>query len=704
MSINDKIDNLLNLKYHTINSINSFLLEISTLKKIKNNKKISYFNIPASFDIETTSFKDKDEKVAIMYEWTLGINFSVIVGRTWEEFLYVYDRIVDFLELDIENRLVIYIHNESFEFQFIRKRLKWQKVFSLEKRKPVSALTVDGVEFRCSYVLSGYSLDMLSKQLVKYKVRKMTGFLDYSKKRHSQTPLTNEEWLYCIADVVVVMAYIQETIERVGDITKIPLTKTGYVRNYCRNNCLYDDKSHRKNTDKYHRYRKLMQTLTIEPYEYELLKAAFMGGFTHANPYYSRGIFHNVHSFDFTSSYPAVQLSEKFPMSKGTRVKIEDSETFKYYLNNYCCILKMYFKNIKDILHFENYIPSSKCLSLKKAVENNGRVVSAEYLEIVITEQDYMIIREFYEWEEMGVIDCIAYIKDYLPTDFVKAILQLYVDKTQLKGVEGKEVEYLVSKENLNSCYGMTVTDICREDICYTDGEWSAEEPNISESIHSYNISKRRFLFYPWGIWVTAYARRNLFTGILEFGDDYIYSDTDSLKVQNIENHMEYIKDYNDLITFKLERAFEHHGIDKLLLKVKNNKGVEKPMGIWDYEGCYSRFKTLGAKRYMTEKNGEISITVSGLNKTKAVPYLQDRYKGREFEIFDEDLYIPPAHTGKLTHTYIDTEKMGVIEDYNGVQCRYHELSATHLGECDYSLTLSRKYVDFLLDIQTFEK
>lgn len=61
--------------------------------------------------------------------------------------------------------------------------------------------------------------------------------------------------------------------------------------------------------------------------------------------------------------------------------------------------------------------------------------------------------------------------KEYLPTPFVKSILHLYESKTKLKGVEGKEVEYLNSKEMLNSCYGMSVTNPLRDEFTY-NGEW----------------------------------------------------------------------------------------------------------------------------------------------------------------------------------------------------------------------------------------
>lgn len=703
----EKINRGMNLKYYTPNQLESFVDEVGTdFSIIRTNKKIDYYNIPCAFDIETTNFYDDEgRKVSIMYEWTLAINFVVLIGRTWRELEETLQDLVDYFQLHDKRRLIIYIHNESFEFQAFRKRFSWQRVFALDKRKVVQAITEDGIEFRCSYILSGYSLERLGKQLIKYPVEKMVGDLNYDLLRHSGTPLTDKEIGYCINDVLVVSAYIQELMERDGDITKIPLTKTGYVRNYCRRNCYYSSNSHKKNSDKFIKYRKLMNVLTVEAEEYQMLKEAFMGGFTHANPYYSRGVFTKVTSFDYTSAYPAVIVSEQFPMSKGKYVEINSKEEFNINISNYCCLFEIAFDGITSLIDWESYIPISKCRNVKNAVENNGRVVRADHLEITITEQDFYIINNCYGWEDMKVGRFIRYKKGYLPTDFVKAVIKLYVDKTELKEVEGKQAEYAVSKENLNSCYGMAVTDICRDEIIYEDDdEWGSEEPDILEAIDKYNKSVRRFLFYPWGIWVTAYARYNLFTGIFEFKNDYIYSDTDSIKVQNVEKHRDYIEMYNEEITEKIKKALAYHGIDTNLAHPKNKNGVEKPLGVWNEEETYDKFKTLGAKRYMTECNGELSLTVSGLSKKTALKYMKEKFGDKVFENFDDGLYIPPEHTGKLTHTYIDCEMSGVITDYLGNTEEYHELSGTHLEPADYDMSIARKYLDYLLDIQTFER
>lgn len=195
-------------KYYTYSSYKEFLeISLAEIKAVKKGK-IEYINIPCSFDIETTSFfrLNGKEKVAIMYEWTLGINGLCLIGRTWNEFINIMKEISLRLDLCSTYRLIFYVHNLAYEFQFMRKYFEWEKVFSIDNRKPIYALTALGIEFRCSYILSGYNLENVGKNLMKYKIKKKVGDLDYSLLRHSKTVLTDLEIGYCINDVKVVMA------------------------------------------------------------------------------------------------------------------------------------------------------------------------------------------------------------------------------------------------------------------------------------------------------------------------------------------------------------------------------------------------------------------------------------------------------------------------------------------------------------------
>lgn len=661
--------------------------ELEQTVTLSNSRRIKYFEVPIAFDIEVTSYKQGEDKYAWMYCWQLSIQGYVILGRTWEEFDEVYSRLLDMFHPNEQKRLIIYIQNLAYEFQFICHRFAWQQVFCLKERKPIKAVTVDYVEFRCSYMLSGYSLELIGKNLQRYKILKLKDDLNYDLIRHNKTPLTEKEWGYCINDVQVVVAYIQETAENDGGFHKIPLTKTGYVREYCRNICFQA-----KN------YRKLMKHLTVDAEEYKQLKRAFAGGFTHANWHYSDRTLFEMDSFDFTSSYPAVMVAEKFPMSKSRKVEIHSEDEFNWFIEKYCCLFDIEIEDLDGWDAPDHILSFSKCSKAVNPVINNGRIITADRITTTITDVDYKCLLKFYKWKRYRIANMRIYDKMYLPSAFVRAILKLYQDKTELKDVEGKEVEYLKSKGMINAAYGMSVTDIVRNEDTF-DEEWTTIQPDSEDAISKYNNSRKRFLFYPWGIWVTAYARANLYEGILEFGDDYVYSDTDSIKALNSQNHSRFLGEYNERINQKLKDACEYHNIDFNMTRPKTKNGVEKPLGVWDYDGHYTRFKTLGAKRYMTECDGNITITVAGLNKKVAMPYiteLANKNNKTEFDMFTNELYIPKGKTGKNIHSYIDYEISINIEDYLGAYAIVHEYSAVYMEPADYSLSLEEGYLRLL--------
>ncbi len=691
-----------------------------------------YYNIPASFDIETSSFyrdedgktytyeqvaklenKNKLEKVSLCYIWQLGINGRTIIGRELSEFIDVCTRISERLELSDKLRLIIYIHNLSYEFQFIRECFTWNKVFAMDNRKPLYAITDNNIEFRCSYLLSGYNLAKLGEQLQKYKVSKLVGDLDYSKIRHAKTELTDKEISYCVNDIKVVQAYIMELIEQYKGIQYLPLTKTGFVRNYCRKQCLrYKDAEGKQKVN--YRYIDLMKELEINGLtEFNMLQRAFAGGFTHANANYTEQVLYNVSSYDFTSSYPAVMVSEQFPMSRGIKINVKNLEQFRYILDNYCCIFDIRYNNIFPKVTHEHPISVSKCISKDNHVEDNGRLVCAKSILMTITNIDFNIYEDFYTYDNIEVGTMYVYKKGYLPTEFIKSILHLYEKKTTLKGVEGSEVEYLNSKEMLNSCYGMSVTNPLRDEYTYIE-EWgenhlSTEEQG--EQLYKYNTNKKRFLFYPWGVFITAYSRANLFTAIKECGDDYVYSDTDSVKILNAEKHKDYFNKYNNDLHNKLRNACKFHGLPFDLCEPKTIKGITKTLGVWDFEGVYKRFKTLGAKRYVVEEknalranNGQMydfSLTISGVNKKVAIPWLIKTYgEGGIFDAVSNYLDLPPEGCGKNIHTYIDYRQAGEVTDYNGVTSTFDTLTGVHLEPTGYTLNLSILYLKYLQGIK----
>lgn len=675
--------------------IDNFLSTLNNLK-IVYNKDIEYYNVASSFDIETTSFYKDKQKNAIMYVWQFAINDDVIIGRTWNDFLKLNKALQEKLHLNSKRLFIVYIHNLSYEFQFMRKWFNWVNIFATDERKPLYCQNEYGIVFKCSYRLSGYSLATVAKNLTRHNIKKLTGDLDYSLIRHSKTSLSKDELMYCINDVLIVTAYINECLDEYKDIYNIPLTQTGKVRRYIRKKCLKEKT-----------YKYLITKLTLTSMEYLQLRKAFQGGFTHASPMYSMQDCYNVTSFDFTSSYPTVMVNEKYPMSKGKYIGNVTLSQFEFYRKKYCCLFDIKISNITSKYNFENIISLSKCFRYKNVVLNNGRIFSASEIYTTMTEVDYECFIKFYDYDDIKIRNMYIYEKSYLPKEFILSILQLYGDKTKLKNVKGLETEYLHSKEMLNSCYGMCVTDLLNDEYLYENDNWNTEKTNIEYAIETYNNDKNRFLFYPWGVWVTAYARRNLFTGILECKDDYIYADTDSIKIMNYEKHINYIKKYNSKIEFKLKAMCDFYKLDFEICKPKTNENKVKVLGVWDFDGEYKRFKTLGAKRYMClDNDNNLSLTVSGVNKKIAIPYLLDKYKNNIndiFNAFNDTLVIPKGYSGKKTLTYIDDKRTGIIKDYQGNYFEYNELSSIHMEEAEYNLNIACDYLDFLLKLNRRE-
>lgn len=695
--------------YYTINEMEDFIEDTNDFEIVE-KKGVRYANCPCSFDIETSSFYENGMKRGIMYVWQFGLNGRVIIGRTWEQFHTLINALTVYHALDFDANFICYVHNLAYEFSWIMRRFEWSDIFFKDVRKPLYA-KIPGFIFKCSYALTNMSLESVGKNLIKYPVEKLKGFLDYTKVRTPVTPLTEKEIQYCVNDVQVVMSLIQEKIETDGDILHIPLTNTSYVRSFVRSKTLYRvDKGKQNRYNK--KYRDLIKSLTLTPDTYDMARSAFQGGFTHANARRVNQTIEDVYSIDFTSSYPYVMCTRKFPMSSPELVENADFAKVEELSKKYNVVFEIAFENIRareDV--YEHYISSSKCKVLQgrydddgnliePAIYDNGRVVFAGFLSTTITEIDLAIIKAYYEWDSVKVRNVYKMVKSYLPKEFIESILELYANKTTLKGVEGKEVEYLVSKGMCNSSYGMSVTNPLNDIIEFTlesDKIFNKIGCDIEKELEKYNKSKSRFLYYYWGVYVTAYARYNLCMSIPVFGSDYIYSDTDSIKFTNFDKYENFINAYNANVKKTINKVSIDLKIDVNLFAPKTIKGEIKMLGVWEHETAkesYKAFKTLGAKRYLYQQSNGLHLTVSGVNKKTGAKYLETF--SNPFDRFQNGLQIPSEYSGRMISTYIDSPTHGVCVDMNGESYEYGELSGVHMEATTYVFDISQYYLNYV--------
>lgn len=659
-------------------------------------KTKKYCNNIFTFDIECTSAWLEDDAVigyrtgepteywnnlqplALCYLWQFSVDGTVYYGRELKDFKKVLD------DLPEGVKLYIWIHNLSYEFMFLSNILSWNKVFARSPHKPMKAACEEypDIEFRCSYMLTRLSLESWGKQLGVYKA---VGLLDYDKIRTPLTPLTPDELLYAEQDCLVVDAGIRYYLKKYKKQRKIPLTQTGTVRKEVKE-LLTADKN-------YVRYIKKLVPKSAD--EYKRLRQIFAGGYTHANSLYSgQTVYDLIQHYDFASSYPTVMVAEKYPMARwyynGVN-EIPDDEAFE----DMAFIFYLKFIDINST-SFNTYIQASKCLG-KGFVYDNGRIIHADLMEIYVTEQDYITIRNNYSWKKITVMRVWRCKKDYLPREFTNYILDLYANKTELKDVPGKEDLYLQSKQYINSMYGMSVTAIVQADVIYDAEGWSikpltAEDVNkkLKRLSNYHDREKRYFLSYSWGCWVTAYARRNLWECIESCDRDVIYCDTDSIFVRG-EHDFTW---YNEKVTNKLKTACEYNKLDFNKTRPFTPAGKQKPLGVFDKEDDCCEFKTLGAKRYVERriKDNKLHLTVSGINKN-AVSMLHDN-----IELFDDGFNFDkddPSVKKKLC-TYLDDIPDVVYPD--GYISHYHY--GINLRNAGYLLSITDEYKNLIKYMQ----
>lgn len=403
---------------------------------------------------------------------------------------------------------------------------------------------------------------------------------------------------------------------------------------------------------------------------------------------YTDRIIKNVKSFDFASSYPYTMVTEKFPSSEFKKCNIKDINNL---LPCFCYLTRIKLKNIK-CKYYNNFISASKCKYINNGRYDNGRIISADEIEIVLTDVDLKFIFEVYEIEDYEIQEIYWSKKDYLPIDFIKFILEKYINKTTLKNVKDKELEYMLEKNKFNSLYGMCVTNNIRNNVIY-DNEtgWAEKELQNDEILELlYKQKDRPFLSFSYGVWVTAYSRNNLLRNLIKQDEYVIYADTDSLKLKEGYNQ-EYINEYNKEVEKKIKKVCGELEIDFESYKPKDIKGKEHLIGLFENDGNYDYFIEQGAKKYayIDSEDKKIHITVSGVPKrgSKALKDLND---------FRDDFIFNFKDTNKLMLMYNDIQEKFELEDYQGNREQINDKYGCCLVPITYKLSKSLEYSDLL--------
>lgn len=628
----------------------------------------------------------KAVKVGLCYEWQFGIGDQYYFGRDLRDFLQVL-KIMDALP----GHKIIWVHNLGFEMAFLLNIFKPAKIFARRAHHIIYADYSEKVTFRCSYHLTHMALKTWAKEL---HMEKIEGY-NYDKIRTPLTPLDDFEELYGETDLRIVKAGIDKMLDIYEYIQKIPLTQTSRVRKEGQKIFANDVK---------YRY-KMARLLPKNAGEYSMLRMAFSGGNVHANWYYAGQLLSGVSCGDIASSYPFCCLTEPLPMqpwrlAKDPRRYVDDKR--------FCTIVELRLVNVKSA-GFIDYLSYNKIFDIEKdehgrerIIVENGRIVACQGATILCTGVDYGVIKRAYAGD-MKILRCWYSRAGYLDKRYMDFILDLYENKTKLKGIPEQEDLYMYSKQLLNGIYGDFVSAIVYDDTeLLESGEWveHIKGPDQVEERLNYlrEVPWRLKSSFSWGLFITAAARRNHYDILqaIDASNEVVYYDTDS--VYYLGDHGKDIEEYNKRMIERIDNVLQYVGIDPERSRPMDSKGIRRQMGIIEIEHRnLPEFKALRAKCYAyKDEDGDINITISGVNKKAGAKALQGSVDNlRDDMVFsyqESGRKVSQYNTDQPRCKWIDEDGREYVSDY-----KY----GLALQPAEYRVNLGSDFIEVLAMLKT---
>lgn len=436
------------------------ILEIEKRGRGKRGETPDYYDAIITLDTETSKLTHYEalgeETIEMvdgvwMYQWAIDFSGELVAGRTVDQLVAFMKRVYNHYNLNSKMRMVWYVHNLPYDASYIINAL-WKafdqevKMFATGQRRPIRITCGKGLELRCSYKLVNKSLADWCDD-VNPKHKKLVGEIDYGTIRTPESELTAQDWDYMLNDVVCQNECLQDLMQN-EKLRTVPMTSTGFVRRAMRNASKQDSKWNS-------RFRETLPTAR----QYQLLNRAFTGGYTHCNSF-AMGIWENVRSFDAASMYPAVLATELMPQGKWVKRRIFDLDTLIRQCKepSVATVVDIVFAHIqlRDMYTWNPYISSARCeITRKHCILDNGKVVSADRIRLAVTDIDFNIIIEQYDFDWCAILQVIECPRKPMPKWFIDAMREWYVQKTQLKEVDNvaDKRRYLEAKQRLNAIY-----------------------------------------------------------------------------------------------------------------------------------------------------------------------------------------------------------------------------------------------------------
>lgn len=488
----------------------------------------------------------------------------------------------------------LYFHNLKFDGEFIIYWLLNNGYTYTEKRNPnsheFSTLISDkgmfysikicfgvaygkkqSVKILDSHKILPFSVDAISKA---FGLKDQKLKIDYDEYREEGHILTDEERDYLHNDLLIPAEALRTLFEQ------------GLTQMTQGSNALADYKETigKKNFERW---------FPTPDYD-EDIRQAYKGGFTYLNPKYRTIVTKEGIVLDVNSLYPYVMRNKFLPYGEGKffEGKYEKDDRYPLYVQKLSCSFELK----------EGYIPT---LQLK----NNLSFIPTQYLEssngedveLVLTNIDLELLFEHYDVYDVQYYSGWKFRSSN--NMFVNYIDKWVAIKIQAEK-EGNKGLRTLAKLMLNALYGkFGLNPNVRSKSPYLD----------ENGVVKYKLGKkekRKPIYIPIAVFVTAYARQITITAAQSNYDRFIYSDTDSL-------HLEGLDEPDGMWIHPTE------------------------LGAWKHESTFVRGKYIRSKSYIEDEvsntfylpeldlygKTELKITCAGLPKSAYENVTFDNFK-----------------------------------------------------------------------------
>ena len=428
--------------------------------------------------------------------------------------------------------------------------------FETKNKKHINKVTIYD-----SLKILNFSVDKIAKDF-NLPIRKLE--LDYHAKREIGHILTEEEIDYIKNDVEIMARALEFMFNE--NLKKMTIGS----------DALHNYKEMNTNFSKY---------FPLLPYQIDLdIRRSYKGGFTYLNEVYKEKETGSGIVLDVNSLYPSVMKYEKLPFGEPIYFEGEykEDKLYSLYIQTFSCSFEL-----KD-----GKIPSIQ-------IKNNLSFVPNEYVksskgDIVTLTLTNVELKLFFE--NYNVYD-LTYHSGW-KFKGIKGLFTQYIDYWSEKKINAKKeknnVLYIISKLMLNSLYGKFGLNP------NVQGKYPYLNEEGIVKYKMYPKETRDSIYIPVASFITSYARRKTITTsqsikdytINKYGIDYyIYSDTDSIHLLNIDESE--LSSFVDIDDYRL--------------------------GAWKLESKFKRGKYIRQKCYIElGYDDKLNVTIAGLPKKLA--------------------------------------------------------------------------------------